>query len=215
MTRLKRILRRLSLLLIPPAAYLACSLVLSAVTVDRQPADETPVRTVYLTTNGVHLNIILPADHMGTSPAAEALRTPDAHYLSFGWGDEAFYLNTPTWADLTFANAFRALFLKSPALMHVTRHRRAHNGWLEVAVTETELESLRSFIFESFSVDDSGAPILLPNAGYTANDDFYKAEGSYTLFYTCNTWVNSAFRQTGLKACLWTPYDFPLINKYK
>jgi hypothetical protein len=30
-----------------------------------------------------------------------------------------------------------------------------------------------------------------------------------------NTWVNEAFKKSGLKACLWTPFDFILIEKHK
>ncbi|MCP5062170.1 MAG: DUF2459 domain-containing protein, partial [Ignavibacteriae bacterium] len=53
------------------------------------------------------------------------------------------------------------------------------------------------------------------NKGYTPYDDFYEAVGSYSLFNTCNTWVNSAFKECNIKACLWTPYDFGLISMHK
>ncbi|MBL4888255.1 MAG: DUF2459 domain-containing protein, partial [Flavobacteriaceae bacterium] len=47
------------------------------------------------------------------------------------------------------------------------------------------------------------------------NDDFYKANGSFSCLKTCNSWANSAFKESGLKSCFWTPFDFGLINKYK
>ncbi|REG87882.1 uncharacterized protein DUF2459 [Winogradskyella sediminis] len=57
--------------------------------------------------------------------------------------------------------------------------------------------------------------IILENQGYSSIDDFYKAKGSYSCFKTCNSWVNSAFKESGLKSCLWTPFDFGLMNKYE
>lgn len=57
--------------------------------------------------------------------------------------------------------------------------------------------------------------IRLIGKGYSVLDDFYKAKGSYSLIKTCNTWVNSGFKYSGLRASLWTPFDFGLINQYQ
>ncbi len=135
--------------------------------------------------------------------------------MSFGWGEENFYLNTPTWNDLTFGNGFRALFLKSSTLIHLTRYEQKRNDWIEIKVSEMELKDLNSYIFDSFKTNNDGSKIMLENKGYSINDDFYKAKGNYSCFKTCNSWVNSGFKQSGLKPCLWTPFDFSLMNKYK
>ncbi|MDH7911169.1 DUF2459 domain-containing protein [Winogradskyella sp. SYSU M77433] len=129
-------------------------------------------------------------------------------------GDENFYINTPTWGDLTFNNAFKGMFLKSSTLMHVTQYKSKRSHWIEIKINEIELHKLNNYLYNTFLKDDNGMKIILENQGYTSIDNFYKAKGSYSCFKTCNSWVNSGFKESGLKSCLWTPFDFSLMNKY-
>ncbi len=99
--------------------------------------------------------------------------------------------------------------------MHVTRYKSKSSEWIEIKVNNTELSKLNTYINNTFKTDKTGKKIILPNQGYSSTDDFYKAKGSYSCFYTCNSWVNSGFKESGLKSCLWTPFDFGLLNKYR
>lgn len=135
-------------------------------------------------------------------------------YLAFGWGDENFYINTPTWAELTFKNAINAMFLQSSTLMHVTRYARKRSDWVEVRLNQQELAQLNSYVHNTFQLDEQGNKIILNGQGYGTYDEFYRAKGSYSCFKTCNSWVNSAFKQNGLRSCLWTPFDFGLMHAY-
>lgn len=139
----------------------------------------------------------------------------NTNYLALGWGDKNFYLNTPTWGDLTFKTAMGALFLNSPTLVHVTQYQNQQTDWVEVKVSKQELEKLNAYLLQTFALNENGEKILLENKGYGSNDDFYKAKGNYSCFNTCNTWVNSGFKTSGLKSCYWTPFDFGLIDKYQ
>ena len=49
---------------------------------------------------------------------------------------------------------------------------------------------------------------------YGKSDKFYEANGTYNLFYTCNTWTNNSLKSAGLKACAWTLFDDPILDKY-
>jgi uncharacterized protein (TIGR02117 family) len=162
----------------------------------------------------VHLEIIIPVNELSTELKEDIEIAPDDKYISFGWGDENFYLNTPTWGDLTLKNAFIALFLKSSALIHLTRWKQVNSSWTKVIIGESELRKLNHYLSMSFKKDENGNKIILNNSGYSNNDDFYKANGSFSCFKTCNTWVNKAFKESDLKSCLWTPFDFGLLNKY-
>lgn len=215
MRTIKTILKWICYVLIIPLVYLVVSLILSWITVDGNVDSTPPDKTVFLSTNGVHLNIVLPMANIDSSLLSGIKHSETDQFLSFGWGDEEFYLNTPTWGDLTFITAFRAALLKSSTLMHVTRHRQERSDWVEIEVSDSELEKLNTYLVNGFHTDENGAKIRLENQGYSATDDFYKARGTYTLFKTCNTWVNTAFKNSGLKACLWTPFDFGLMNKYE
>ncbi len=105
--------------------------------------------------------------------------------------------------------------MKSDTLLHITRFQEKYAAWVEVKVTNTELQKLNYYIAQSFQRDNKGKIMLLKDKGYAFNDDFYQAKGSYSALNTCNTWVNTAFKQSGLKASLWTPFDFGVLNKYE
>lgn len=215
MSILKKVSLWIAIILAIPVVYIAVSLILTSITVDKEDTITACDKSIFLNTNGVHLDIIIPRHDIDLSLQNDINQIETAIYVSFGWGDENFYINTPTWADLTFSNAFLALFMKSSTLMHVTRYRRKRNGWVEIKINQTELRRLNSFINESFTKDKSGYKIMLEDQGYSSVDDFYKANGSYSCFKTCNSWVNTGLQDSGLKSCYWTPFDFGLMKKYK
>lgn len=212
---LKKTSKWIFYLLLIPIVYLIFSLILSGITIDRKVKCQALNASVFLSTNGVHLDIIIPKQHLDHQLLLGIKNETPYDYFAFGWGDENFYINTPTWEDLTLNNAFKALFLKSSTLMHVTRFKNKQSNWVEVKISKSELENLNAYISNSFKKDENNMIILLQNKGYTLTDDFYRAKGSYSCFKTCNSWVNTGFKKSGLKSCLWTPFDFTLINKHK
>jgi uncharacterized protein (TIGR02117 family) len=211
----KKITRLILIFLLIPILYILVSLILTAITIDRKLENQVSDKTIYLSTNGIHLDLVIPIAHIDSLLINGLKREEADRYFSFGWGDENFYLNTPTWGDLTFKNAFIAMLINSPSLMHVTRYKSTQSDWVEIKIREAELEKLNSFLQNSFQTNESGSKIILENQGYSSTDDFYKAKGSFSCLKTCNSWVNSGFKQSGLKSCLWTPFDFGLMNKYK
>lgn len=214
MKLVKRILKWGVYVVLIPGSYLTISFILTTVTIDRKRENQNLNKSIYLSTNGVHLDIIIPVDDMDSGLLEGIKRKQSDRYLSFGWGDENFYINTPTWGDLTFTNACKALFFRSSTLMHVTRYQSPLSDWVEIKISEAELDEMNDYLQNSFGTNESGMKILLKDQGYSSIDDFYKAEGSYSCFNTCNSWVNTGFKQSGLKSCLWTPFDFGLMNKY-
>ena len=95
-------------------SYIIISLILTSITVNRTELRVNNNKVVYLSTNGVHLEIIIPLNELSIELKKGLAYTQDEKYFSFGWGDENFYLNTPTWNDLTFANAAKAIVLNGP-----------------------------------------------------------------------------------------------------
>lgn len=201
--------------LLIPVSYVVISLILSTITVNKTELSQRHNEEIYLSSNGVHLAVIIQINNISNRLLKGLKHTPNEKYFSFGWGDENFYLNTPSWDDLTFGNAFKALFLKGSTLIHLTRYRQKRESWVKINVTVMELNKLNQFIAESFKKGVEGRKIIIMNKGYSTNDDFYLAVGRYSLFNTCNTWVNRVFKESGLKACYWTPFAFGLMNKYK
>jgi uncharacterized protein (TIGR02117 family) len=213
--RIKKILKWIGYFLLIPVAYLIVSLILTFIPVNNTEITSQDNKTIYLTSNGVHLDIVIPIADVSEELKHSLAYSSEVKYLAFGWGDENFYLNTPTWGDLTFKNAFSAMFLTTTSLMHLTRYRSSRQSWTKVQLSPTELQNLNQYINASFMLDANGNKMIIAQGGYSIYDDFYRAHGSYSFLKTCNSWVNHAFKESDLKACVWTPFDFGLINKYE
>ena len=60
-------------------------------------------------TNGVHTDLVVPIKSAEIDWSKEIpientnSKSTNFNYLSIGWGDKGFYLDTPTWADLKFS----------------------------------------------------------------------------------------------------------------
>lgn len=211
----RKILKYVLYFLLIPILYLVVSLILSSITIDRDEINEIPNNTIYLASNGVHLDIVFPKENLDSILLSDLRYYPNENYLAFGWGDEEFYLNTLSWSDLTFKNAFKAIFLQGSSLVHVSRYQNIKSHWIEIKITESELKKLNIYLYETFNLNENGEIVLLKNQGYTSKDDFYKGKGNFSFYKTCNSWVNTGFKRSGLKACYWTPFDFGLMKKYK
>lgn len=212
---IKKIIKWFLYFLLIPSTYIVVSLILSSITVDRKENSGNLEKLIYLNTNGVHLDIVIPIKNVDSLVLTGIKYNKPEKYLSFGWGDKNFYLNTPDFTDLTISTAFKAMFLNSSTLMHVTRYKQKHSKWIEIKVNESELQKINIYLQNTFKTNKNGMKIILENKGYSSKDDFYKSKGSYSCFKTCNSWVNIGFKESGLKSCLWTPFDFGLMNKYE
>jgi uncharacterized protein (TIGR02117 family) len=211
----KRLFKTIGFVLALPVLYILISLLLTYITVNNNDDGQINNQTIYLNSNGVHLDIVIPIELADKDLLKDLYYLPDEQYLSIGWGDENFYINTPTWGDLSFKNAVKAMLLKSTTLMHVTRYHNRKSNWVAVKLNKTELTKLNKYIVKSFQTNAGQQKIIINGVELSNYDNFYKAIGSYSCCKTCNTWANSAFKESGLKACLWTPFDFGLLNKYK
>ena len=216
MSQTKRVFYKVlkTLLLVLPAlimSYLLAALALSLISVNPQIDPCNKGKTIFITSNGIHLDIIIPVADLETDFMHNLAIPEGTNYVSFGWGDKDFYVNTPTWADLKFNIAFRSLFLKSESAMHVTCYRYYYNRWLKVKLSPRQLKTLECYIKNSFETDENGYFKKLSFPGYTNYDCFFEARGSFSLFRTCNVWVNKGLKRTGIKTSVWSPFDFGVI----
>jgi len=164
-------------------------------------------RTIYLFSNGVHLDIVVPVALIPADLREQLRPAASTELLGIGWGDKGFYLDTPTWAELRASVAVKAMFLPSPTAMHVTEHRQVHSTWSRANLNQEQLDKLFDYILATFETTADGKIIEIKDAGYTPQDRFYEAHGNYSCFKTCNTWVNTAMKRIGVKTAIWTPMD--------
>ena len=210
-------------LLILLLAYSIIGFTLSKITVNKEQTQPDEV-TIYLKSNGVHTDIVVPvSSHLidwsekipfHHTQAADSSFT----YLGLGWGDKGFYLETPTWADLKASTAIKAATGTSSSAMHTTYYQNISETerCKKIPVSWKEYEQIIEFIIQSFEQNEHGAFIKIEtDANYGDSDAFYEANGSYSLFTTCNTWTNNSLKAGGQKACLWTALDTPILEKYE
>ena len=202
--------------------YLMAAVVGSIIPVNRNFEPTKGEVEIFFRTNGVHTSLILPIENriMDWKETVNTQHTlsnrTDFRYISFGWGDLAFYQNTPNWSDLTVSTAFRALFMKSPSALNVEFHRNIseEDDTFAIQISEQQYHALTVFIKDSFEYDSNENARPVPDLHYNEKDVFYRAQRHLTLFYTCNTWSNNALKQADIRACLWTPFDKAIFYQY-
>jgi uncharacterized protein (TIGR02117 family) len=172
-------------------------------------------KTIYLTTNGVHLDFILPRASCPPELLTQLHLADEALYLAFGWGDKGFYLETPNWSDLKVSTAVNALFLTSETAVHFTRYYRSYEHWMALPLCEEQLVAINDHIWATFATDTAGQVQEIPDSGYTPNDTFYEAEGSYNCIRTCNDWINQGLKKAGVRTSIWSPFDFGVLHFLK
>lgn len=203
--------------------YLLSALILSNITVNSDDPDPKEEVTVYIKTNGVHTDIVVPIQNEFKDWSEKVqfshIKSQDStmQYIGFGWGDKGFYLNTPEWADLKFTTAFNAAFYLGTSAMHATFYKHIHESesCVKINISKAEYEKLITYIESSFQYDKNGNPLLINATTYGQNDSFYEANRKYHLFYTCNTWANNALKVSDQKAALWTPSDKGIFCHYQ
>ncbi len=203
--------------------YLLSALILSNIKVNSDDPDPKEEVTIYIKTNGVHTDIVVPINNEFKDWSEKIqfshIKSQDStmQYIGFGWGDKGFYLNTPEWADLKFSTAFNAAFYLGTSAMHATFYKqiRESENCVKIKISKAEYQKLIAYIETSFQYDKDGNPLLINATTYGQNDSFYEANRKYHLFYTCNTWANNALKASGQKAALWTPSDKGIFCHYQ
>lgn len=177
---------------------------------------EKPV-IIYLSTNGVHTDFVVPIENQVMNWRTKMQwMSNQTKWLAFGWGDKGFYLETPEWSDLKVSTALRAMSGLGGSAMHVTAYNAFGLDDQSVALSLSleEYEKLVNYIQHTFQLDNDNYR-MIESGSYDQSDAFYEAIGSYSLFYTCNTWVNQGLKQINQKAALWTLHDQGIFRHYK
>ena len=204
--------------------YVISALIIPLIPVKKKATKEPSTIPIYIYTNGVHTDIVLPLknDQMDWSKKIPfdntVSKSSDFNYVGIGWGDKGFYLDTPTWSELKVSTAFYAAFWLGDSAMHCTFYKEMTEGedCKKIMITEIQYADLIKFIDSKFDKNKKGENILIPaKAVYGKDDAFYEAKGSYSFLYTCNTWTNDGLKVAGQKAALWVPTDFGIFYHYQ
>jgi len=159
----------------------------------------------YVKSNGVHTDLCLPFNspvyNWGEFISLNDYPKENYSFVSFGWGDKGFYLDTPEWSDLKFSTAFNAIFLNSETTMHVTCHSfepAESDRCIKVYVDRPAYQNLVDYVKSSFQLEEGNVK-RINHSGYSSVDQFYEGVGKYNLFRTCNLWTNKALKVGGVR----------------
>ena len=170
---------------------------------------------IFVRSNGIHTDLIMPKVNAEADwrPYAnpEDVRDPRwgaADHVAIGYGAREFYLNTPTWSDLSVGTALRSMTGGDTPLVHLehVNQPRREDWQRPIRLTSDQYRRLAAYVRASFKLDGDGAPIHVPG-GYGDADAFYEGDGSFSMFFNCNTWTGAALRAAGVRMGLWTPFE--------
>jgi uncharacterized protein (TIGR02117 family) len=160
----------------------------------------------------MHTDIAVPVEAVAgrdfafLSEAGLPLGHPSARWVLFGWGGRAFYVATPDMTDIQLGPLLKSFTLDS-SVMHVEVVGALDEGRPGIAgftISGQGLGRLLAFVRSSFAEPD-GVPVQLIGTGYTPEDTFFEAVGSFNALVGCNTWTARALRQAGLRTGWWNP----------
>ena len=201
--------------------WLLCAWLLPYIKVGT-PSKAKKTISLFIKSNGVHTDIVMPKqssvmnwkDFMDEKLFTDIDST--FNYLSIGWGDRGFYIDTPTWADLKTSTAINAVFGLGSTAMHVAHYQemKASNEIIELKISEADYLQLVNYIKESFEKKNNLIQ-LISHPSYGKYDNYFEAKGTYSLFKTCNVWAGGALKQANVPIGIWTPLSFGIMDHLK
>ncbi|MBD2022500.1 DUF2459 domain-containing protein [Leptolyngbya sp. FACHB-36] len=169
---------------------------------------------IYVSSDGFHVNLFVPvrtaafdwSQRLNLNELRDRAPQSPYRYLQFGWGDRAFYMNTPSWDRVQPTDALRALFAPSNAsALLVKGHTDIPHYPNEelncIRLGQRDYQALMTFIAGSFQVGDQG-PIRL-GSDREGTSSFYAAHGHYSVLRTCNSWTAEGLRAAQVNTPVW------------
>lgn len=205
--------------------YLLAAWILAVIPVNSKFKNAPEGIPVYIMSNGVHIDLCLPfkseKNDWSSFIDTTAYEPPKEQFthITFGWGDKGFFLDTPTWAELKFKTAFRAIFWLSESAMHVSLLEEApsESDLVKcVYLNDRQYRALVDYVVSSFALLHGHVDRVDRESYYPhMNDSFYESVGRYNLFKTCNNWANLGLKKAGVKTAVWAPFDKSILHHHE
>jgi uncharacterized protein (TIGR02117 family) len=163
--------------------------------------DSTDKKEIHLIKQYWHTAIVIDKNDIDPEILPEVEYFNDFSLLDFGWGDEEFYQHPGFDSGL----AVKALFYATPSTLRVEGIGISKDTYFSISeivvrilVTEEQLNKIVNFISSTFYRVNNGSPVILSEQGL-GRIIFFKANGNYHLFNTCNTWLASCLVSAGIE----------------
>ena len=196
--------------------YFVSAIILGLIPDTASPDAGPKSYTFFACDNGVHVDLVLPAAGQGRDwfdvfpPSDFAGDVTGASYVVLGWGAQSFYATTKEWSDIRPGPVVKALLWLDSAVLHVSYgdDPAGRDNCRAVSSDVAGRDALFAFVDSTLM----GKPQRADLPGYGSNDAFYAADGTYSLFRTCNVWTAEALKRSGQKMSLWSPFSFQVMG---
>lgn len=162
--------------------------------------DQDSFHKIYFIKQNWHTAIAINTQELNPDLFSEYNSFSEFSLIDIGWGDEEFY----QYPGFDSGLAFNALFFATPSVLRVEGISISKDEYfnlseivIELNVSEVQFNKICNFINKTFYTNDNGKSIIL-SRNAEGRIVFYKANGSYHLFNTCNTWLAKGLRQSGI-----------------
>lgn len=155
-------------------------------------------RALHVVRHGGHTGIVVKGNDLVALLPPLAGDIGSGGYVEIGWGEERYYQA----GTGTVSLALRAALWPNSSVLQVVSFsgppgsQLTPNEVVEVRVDEAGYAAALAFIAESFARTPDRGVVRLGQSLY-GSGWFYRAEGSFHLFNTCNTWVARAIEKSG------------------
>ena len=182
----------------------------------RAMGETTGEPPVYVCASLAHADVILPLHDPLQNwemmfPEVAPARLPQEVMLAIGWGDLNFFRNTPTWADVRFSTAARALLGQGTSALRVVAVNppKQTPGCLRLKIDRGGRQALIDQVRKSLLLGADGKPQR--QAGGEGFEAYYLAQGRYGPFNTCNQWASQELGAAGLPHAWFAPFSFGVM----
>ena len=157
--------------------------------------------TIYLVKQMWHTGIVFNTSDIDSSIWPEIKYFKDFKYIDVGWGDSAFYQDP----DFNLVLAAEALFVPTPSTLRIEglfssidNYIKSSDKAVEIKLTQSQLDKLCKYIHDNY-YRNKQHKLIVYDKEEGGKIIFYKANGKYDLFNTCNTWVARGLKKAGFK----------------
>jgi uncharacterized protein (TIGR02117 family) len=159
------------------------------------------LKTIYLIKQRWHTAVVFHTEDIDSLIFPEIKYFREAELIDIGWGDEAFYQHP----DFDWDLAYQALFHSTPSTLRVEGIYITKQQYFDISeivvelkINNEQLKILQKYISDTIWRDENGDYEIL-NTQYLNRVYFFKANGSYHLFNTCNTWLARGLKKSGFE----------------
>jgi hypothetical protein len=153
---------------------------------------------VYVLSRGWHTEIGLAADRLAGPLGIFRTAYPGAQYLMFGYGKRTFLTAPPdNIREYLLGPVPGPAVIEAVALRASPPEAYGTRGMVTLSLPPGGAARLSAFLWQTLAHDSAGHPRLV-GPGRFPGSQFYAAVHTYSLAYTCNTWVADALHAAGL-----------------